>query len=241
MARCSVVRAAWLAGLAGVAVAVAAPGRAAAQAAAQPAIAAPTAPVTRIDVAGVAGWAGTQPAGEGEADRWMNGAAAGATAGWYWTDHLKTELAFLVVGPDTVWTAEPLVIPGLPYVNYRSVEHEFRARTLSIAQGWQFFRNAWFHPIVAAGLDVDWRRTTRSYPPQPAYDWPAEPPGWLPEQPPETQTRVRASPFVSAGFKAYVSPRAFFRGEIKAGPAHSARVAATVGFGVDFPPPGGRP
>jgi hypothetical protein len=156
-----------------------------------------------------------------------------ADAGRYWTTHLKTELT---VGTsnrsqDTEVETLPPGGPSSPIYAYTNVER--RTTMLGPSFIWQFGENAFVHPYVGGGLQV-WilqqhrLRTPDIYrygglgPPVPPLD--------------ERSTTVVGRPFVSAGFKSYISRSVFVRTEARA--AFSSRgtrqVSMLAGIGVDF-------
>jgi hypothetical protein len=159
---------------------------------------------------------------------------ASLSAGWYWTDHLKTEVD---VGAGTEaghYLTQRVTIDARD--GSQHIESTSARRTLVIAQQYQFFRNAWFHPHVGAGAQLAWERRTDRYHPLVLYQGTAPPlvvrDGYT--EGPTTTLRVR--PVVSAGFKAYLAPRAFFRSDVRlelGGGVDSSTLRA--GFGFDFP------
>jgi opacity protein-like surface antigen len=186
----------------------------------------------RWDAAGYVGWLGTNaPDRTLESDRWYDAASLDASAAFYLTRHLKLEadVSTTAEGRRYVYDVSPL--PG-EFGRYG--EQRLRSTTASGALAYQFLENAWFHPFLGAGIEMS--RTTavtelRTQPSCPRS--PCVPPAVLP---PETSVNYEARPFVTTGFKAYLSPRAFFRSDLRVGisgePVESARWRA--GFGVDF-------
>ena len=107
---------------------------------------------------------------------------------------------------------------------------------LAIGQRYQFFRNAWFHPDVGAGAEVAWVTQTMRLEPVFVYD----PAGRMPAplEPGRTEgpdTTLEVRPFADVGFKAYMSPRVFFRGSARVTARHGVEdVLLRFGVGVDF-------
>jgi hypothetical protein len=57
----------------------------------------------------------------------------------------------------------------------------------------------------------------------------------LPEQREGPRTEVSVRPFLATGFKAYMTPRGFFRSDIRVGFRGGAdQVLLRFGFGIDF-------
>lgn len=166
-------------------------------------------------------------------DRWYEVAAGGAIVGYYWTSHLKTEFDVSTSTQGETYSVEPIP-PAFPSFVQR--DHEFRLTTASAALNVQFFENAWFHPFAGAGVELIRERehietTTSIVPPRD----PRVPPVISPPQV-ETQLRHVARPFVSAGFKVYVSERAFIRTDLRTSWASDGvtTLAWRNGFGFDF-------
>src|SRR5262245_25187759 len=53
-------------------------------------------PIARVDTTVIIGWLNVDKAELQEYDNWYSAASAGGSVGWYWTDHLKTELEYVV-------------------------------------------------------------------------------------------------------------------------------------------------
>jgi hypothetical protein len=161
--------------------------------------------------------------GYNELDRSLYG---GATFGWYWTDNLKTEVEGGLSAKSDFDVYRPAVIDGRP-TTVQSL-YEFTTTRVAASQYYQFYRNAWFHPYAGVGLDVAWERTDRrdeifsSSPTRPRQDYPRS-------------TDVVVRPFTTLGFKAYFTPRAFFRTDLRL--SFRGGVDETLlrlGLGVDF-------
>jgi hypothetical protein len=191
------------------------------------------APPPRADAAGYLGWlsVGTGPRRPYGGDAWHNSWFGGASAGWYWTDHLKTEVDLGAGTKARSYTVGRVLIDGAEA--FQATESSFARRTIGVSQQYQYFRNAWFHPHLAAGANLTWERRTERY--EPLVVW--GPGGRLVRDEytvgPRTTFTVR--PFAAAGFKAYVSRRAFFRSDLRV--SFGDGVEGTLlraGFGVDF-------
>ena len=194
-------------------------------------------PVSRAELSGTLGWLATNrelPAGFEYGDDWQDSLFAAATAGWYWTDHVKTDLEFGAGTEATAYRSQQIVIDGRPASEF--VESRYSRRTLSLGQHYQFFRNAWFHPHVGAGLNVSFEDVTNHSRPIVLYGDPADGPRVVrPEQVDGPHADVLVSPFVSAGFKAYLTQHGFFRSDLKVTLRDGVdEVLLRFGFGVDF-------
>jgi Outer membrane protein beta-barrel domain len=192
----------------------------------------PEPPPFRADTTAAIGWFTASHAESGNCcGDWSSSLFKGVGGGYYWTDHLKSEIEIAWPGPTRAFSyssARPTTGP----ISSTYEEHSYRGVKISGSQLYQFGHNAMFHPFAGAGFDVDRERDaiTRTI------------------QQGNTFTRVDLSerethvrPFVATGFKAYFSERAFFRTEIKVG--FSRRVDQLVwksGIGVDLGTPVGR-
>jgi hypothetical protein len=194
---------------------------------------APRSPLVRADVYGTLGWfnadAGLRDSG------WFNRSLHGAAGfGWYWTDHLRTAVEFAATTPAEVYSSELVTVAGQStYLGFRQT---FDTKRLGIGQYYQFYRNVWFHPHVAAGVDVTWETVQRIDEPVFVFD-PVGRQGRegrpRREHSPVTSHEVR--PFVATGFKAYMTQRAFFRSDLRVGVREGIdEVLLRFGFGVDF-------
>jgi hypothetical protein len=199
-----------------------------------------TAPVElpRHDFAGLAAWQNVNKStlsnGDYRNDWYNRGAYGGAVFGWHWTDHHKTEIEAGVSDRVRFWTYDTYRADGL--IGSAGAEYVFRTRRIGVAQQYQFFRNAWFHPHVAAGADLNWETTSGRIDPVIAYG-PA--PGGAREIRPgqviDRDTRLHVRPFVEAGFKSYLTPRAFFRSDLRMFARRGVdEVQVRFGLGVDF-------
>jgi len=192
--------------------------------------------LTRGDVAGTIGWlsADTHPSGLYNDNNWVNSFFGAASAGWHWTDNVKTEVDFGAGTKARVFSTEAITIDRR--ITYVTTDSRFARRTLGISQQYQFLHNVWFHPHLAAGANVTWERRTDHIAPIYLYDDVARTSRIVAlEQNEDPRTSVTVRPFVAAGFKAYMTPRAFFRNDFRVafrgGPDETV---LRIGFGFDF-------
>ncbi|MEP6916992.1 MAG: hypothetical protein ABJC89_15170 [Acidobacteriota bacterium] len=198
----------------------------------------PPAQLPRHDFTGLAAWQNVNKANLSDGDYrndWYNrGAYGGGVFGWYWTDHHKTELEIGASNRVRFWTYSTYRAEGL--IGSAGAEYRFSTRRVAVAQQYQFFRNAWFHPHVAAGADLNWETTSGRVDPVIAYG--PQPGGARPIRPAEIvgpETRLRVRPFAEVGFKSYVTPRAFFRTDLRMLARRGVdEVQVRFGMGVDF-------
>lgn len=187
------------------------------------------------DVNVMIGWLArhARPDGSDDYFEWR-GSVFGATgAGWHWTDHLKTEIDFGAGTQAKGYANRLFVANGLQ--TYRTIERRSSRRIVGLSQQYQFFRNAWFHPHVAAGANLTWEDRTDYLPRITVYDPISRGNRVLEEERKEHGTDFAVRPFVAAGFKAYMTPRSFFRSDLRV--AFDTGIDKTLlrlGFGFDF-------
>jgi hypothetical protein len=204
----------------------------AAPARSQPVAASPS-PLVRADASGTLGWLMVRTDGMPSYDDWYSSLYGGGSAGWYWTDHLKTE----VEGGRSAEVERHVYRSERLDNQWITRESTFRVgtRRLAIAQLYQFYRNVGFHPYLGAGIDLAWERKEQEDEPVLLHG-PTGPaqvidPGGV--HPPRTDLVTR--PFAAVGFKAYASPRVFFRTDLKVAMRGGVdEVFLRLGFGVDF-------
>ena len=196
-------------------------------------LAAQTLKPPRLDTSGTVGWfAHDRDVREGQAyddDTQYRWVFAG-DVGWYWTEHIKSEIGISATTTGSSFVLVPIPAPALRDYPYASGRRRSRDSRIVAQQTYQFGHNAWVHPYVGAGVAVLWEtsRVELDGPPFAPPGPPVPPPGRA-----ERATRVK--PVVSAGLKAYISPRAFFRGDILISPWTASRdVTVRGGIGVDL-------
>jgi len=193
---------------------------------------APASP-SRWDAAGHVTWLGERRDQPGDWDRWYGVASGGADIGYYWTPHLKLELDVATSTEGDSYSYEQIALPGSPVPSFVQRDHEFQVTTMAAGLNVQFFENAWAHPFIGAGIELRRERehvhTTSSFAirdGRPISVAAIE----------ETRVRYGGRPFVGAGFKGYVSERAFIRADVRTSWSSDGvtAVAWRTGVGVDF-------
>jgi hypothetical protein len=190
-------------------------------------------PLIRADTWAGLGWHHARLAEAGEYDDWYHRSLSGtAGAAWYWTDHLRTEIDIGATSGGQVFVSGPVLIDGQPAGRYGFIRQ--RTRTLGLTQHYQFFRNAWFHPYIGAGLDVVHETKDERFEALQIFD-PFGRSRIIEPAQEESSRRFVARPAASFGFKAYLSPRAYFRSDARIGVRTQIEdVIVRFGFGVDF-------
>lgn len=195
----------------------------------------PPSPIARGDFTATVGWfnANKSDASRESYNDWYNSSGyGGLSAGWYWTDNHKTEIDFGATSQGDIHTSYAVVVDGVQ--TYRNSRFEFTTRKLTIGQQYQGFRNAWFHPHLAAGLDLTWETTREERSPTYSYDRGTtrllDPGGSF-----GPDVELVARPFAAVGYKAYMSPRVFFRNDLRfTFKSGIDEVLLRFGVGVDF-------
>lgn len=187
------------------------------------------------DISASLGWLNTNYGELRPYDDWSNDGVQGAIAfGWSWTPHVRTEIEASASSRVRHVSSTPVVVNGFPV--HAPVEHAFSTRRLTFGVQYQFRENAWFHPQVSAGVDLNWESSqTRNL--QPYFYDPStrQTRGIPPEIHARERTELHTRPFAGAGFKAYMTPRAFFRSDVRVVAGNRIEdVLLRFGFGVDL-------
>ena len=194
-------------------------------------------PRPRADAQFVLGWQNLHKAAQADSyNTWLNAILyGGGGVAWYWTDHLRTQVDAGAGTREHQYRGRQLLVDGNPA--YETSRVGIRESNVSVSQQYQFFRNQWFHPRVGAGVELARETSSAEYQPIVAYDnvtrttRTLSPPH---NDPPEH--RWLARPFGEAGFKAYMTPRTFFTGDMRL--MFRSRgldeVLFRAGFGFDF-------
>ena len=191
-------------------------------------------PLPRADLTGVVGWFNAGKSDINTYDQWYHSAYGGAGIGWYWTEHLKTEVELGATASGELYGVQTIEIDG--HQAYVSSRHRFSTRRITAGQQYQFLHNAWVHPHAAAGVDVIWETDHHEDDPIAIFDQASRTSRVV--QPaltigPVTDLRVR--PFAELGAKLYLSRRAFVRTDLRL-TFHDGvdEVLLRVGLGIDF-------
>jgi hypothetical protein len=193
-------------------------------------------PLVRGDVSGTLGVQSVNARDDSfyRAQRFEGGFYGDVSGGWYWTEHLKTEIDFGARTKGKVWMTSPVLFNGAQ--TYFPTDKTFSRETLAVGQQYQFFHNAWFHPHLAAGANLTWERSTLHRAAATVYDPITRTSRVVsPERTDATRTDFTVNPFVQAGFKGYMTPRTFFRGDLRVAFHRGVDdVVTRFGFGFDF-------
>jgi hypothetical protein len=183
----------------------------------------------RWDAAGFVGWRGVNKSAVApEWNEWYDVAAFSVSTGRHLTPHVKIDLDLASTSVGRVFAQDIVALPGpLPYYQLR--EHRFRRTTLATTLAYQFFENRWVHPFLGVGLEGvrESERLEVGFVPGR---------GPVPSSMRQTHAAYKARPFVTGGFKFYVSERGFIRTDVVSAFSSSGAESAVwrVGAGVDF-------
>src|SRR5437879_869427 len=122
---------------------------------AQPA--ASLAPATGFDVTASIGLFSADRSEAAGDTSWSGSFFKGVSAGYYWTDHLKTEVELGFPNPTEGYSYSNERLANGSFVS-RYDERTYSGPKFAVAQIYQFGRNAPFHPYAFAGIDVDRER-----------------------------------------------------------------------------------
>jgi opacity protein-like surface antigen len=189
----------------------------------------------RWDAAGSIGWRGGNKSDIApEWDEWFDAATFGASISYHLTTPLKVELDVSTTTDGTVFAQEPFVVPGQPFPLFRFGEHRFRSTSVSAGALYQFGENRWLHPFLGGGLEVVRERARLELEEQrPCAGVPCVP---VPV-PAEESVSHRGLPFATAGFKWYMTERAFVRSDVRSTFSSGRGIDAVtwrIGIGADF-------
>lgn len=169
--------------------------------------------VPRWDVNVNAGIFGHRPAQGGQSyDNWYSEGRYAASVGYYWTQHLKTELEFARSPEGDRHVQELARVPGTSAFHPVHGQSFHRLQQTALRMVWQFGDNAWVHPYVNGGVVLDADRQRRHLPV--TYTYPGDPrtvppilvrPGM--DTAPDTVYRTGVS--IGGGSKFYVAPQAY--------------------------------
>jgi hypothetical protein len=172
-------------------------------------------------------------------DDWYLTGRYAASAGRFWTPHLKTEVEFATTGQGSRYTNRPANVPGVPAYYPLNVHETFRLHQISGRVVWQFLENTWVHPYVFGGITADAQHHSTYIPDQYYYPTndPRTPGNRILVTPEVDESGIDYSAGATAGIgtKVYVSSKSYFNaGFVVSRAKPSTTVSFIAGFGVDF-------
>jgi hypothetical protein len=191
-------------------------------------------PLARGDISGTAGWLAVSTPELDTYNDWHGQGLFTAGAGWYWTDHLKTDVEIGATTTTRTYVTVPIEIAGQR--QFVSSNVDFNSTRLALIQRYQFGRNQWFHPSLGAGIDIVHERYSQRDEPIFVYDQFGRQSVVVRNAIDHAATdETGARALVVGGFKGYLTRRAFFLSDMRV--AFTSRpedILLRVGFGVDF-------
>jgi opacity protein-like surface antigen len=186
------------------------------------------------DVSGTVGWVDVNRAEFETYNNWRSQGAFGLGLGWYWTNHVKTEIDVAATTDTTVYSSVPVNVAGQPL--FTSSRTTFSTRRLGITHRYQAGDNDWVHPFVGAGLELVREEISRRDDRLFAFDPVTRQSRLVRDEIRHAdRAELTARAVLSAGLKAYASRRAFFLTDVRVGIRRRAEdVQWRVGAGVDF-------
>jgi hypothetical protein len=193
-------------------------------------------PLMRGDVSGTVGWVVIEKGDHRSYNDWHSQFAAGAGAGWYWTDHHKTQVDFTSTTAATVYSSEPIIFT-VQQQTFVASAMKYRSQRLSLTQLYQFRRNEWAHPFLGVGLDIVREESSRRDEPVYWYD-PITRQSRLAQERVQhgRRSEVMGRGVLTAGVKAYFSRKVFGLTDLRVGIGrHRVEdVQWRFGLGADF-------
>jgi len=196
---------------------------------------APAEPV-RWDLAGHVGWLGSNKSDIGaDWDDFYNAGLGGVSAGYYFTPHVRTDLRAAISSEGRIFDNQVVPVAGQPFPSYRTREHFFQTATVGASASYQFFENQWFHPAVGVGVELI-RERHHVFSPQQFIPSRDPVPVVIPAETGSAEVSYAVRPFVTTGFKWYVSERAFLRSDLRSSFSTRGvdRFVWSAGIGVDL-------
>ena len=107
----------------------------------------------RGDFSGTVSWVSINKDDVQSYNDWHSQFGVSGGAGWYWTDHHKTQVDFAATTAATVYSSHPFVF-GPQQQTFVTTVRNYESQRLSLIQLYQFRRNEWVHPFLGAGIDI---------------------------------------------------------------------------------------
>ena len=190
----------------------------------------------RGDISGTVGWVGINKSSPYTSNDWHSQFGVSLAAGWYWTNHHKTEVDIGATTSTTVYTAEQILVAPQQQT-FRTTFSSYESQRVSVTQLYQFRRNEWVHPFLGAGLDIVREQTSRRDDPLFSYDPISRQSRPVREAVDYGQrSEILARGVLTAGVKAYLSRTVFALTDLRVG-VGSRRVEDVqwrFGLGADF-------
>ena len=190
----------------------------------------------RGDISGTVSWVTINKSDVRSYNDWHSQFGVSGGAGWYWTDHHKTQVEFAATTAASVYSSEPFVV-GPQQQTFVTTVRSYESQRVSLTQLYQFRRNEWVHPFLGAGLDIVREQSSGRDDPIFWYD-PIVRQSRLARDSVGygTQSEIAARAVLTAGVKAYFSRKVFALTDLRVsiGGQRTEDVQWRVGLGADF-------
>ena len=123
----------------------------------------------RGDISGTVGWVSLNKSDVRSYNDWHSQFGVSGGAGWYWTDHHKTQVEVAATTAATVYSSQQIVVAPQQQTFLTTVRN-YESQRVSLTQLYQFRRNEWVHPFLGAGLDIVREQSSRRDDPAYWYD-----------------------------------------------------------------------
>ena len=190
----------------------------------------------RGDVSGTVSWVIINKSDVRSYNDWHSQFGVSGGAGWYWTDHHKTQVEFAATTAASVYSSWPFVV-GPQQQTFVTTVRSYESQRVSLTQLYQFRRNEWVHPFLGAGLDIVREQSSGRDDPIFWYD-PIVRQSRLARDSVRygTRSEIAARAVLTAGVKAYFSRKVFALTDLRVA-VSSHRAEDTqwrFGLGADF-------
>jgi hypothetical protein len=190
----------------------------------------------RGDVSGTVNWVSINKGNARSYNDWHSQFGVSGGAGWYWTDHHKTQVDFAATTAATVYSSQPYFVAPQQQTFVTTVR-TYESQRVSLIQLYQFRRNEWVHPFLGAGLDIVREESSGRDDPGFWYD-PLLRQSRLARDPVQygDQSKVAARAVLTTGVKAYFSRKVFALTDVRVNVSsrRAEDMQWRVGLGADF-------
>jgi hypothetical protein len=107
----------------------------------------------RGDVSGTVSWVSINKSDVRSYNDWHSQFGVSGGAGWYWTDHHKTQVDFAATTAASAYSSQPYLV-GPQQQTFVTTVRSYESQRISLIQLYQFRRNEWVHPFLGAGIDI---------------------------------------------------------------------------------------
>jgi hypothetical protein len=114
----------------------------------------------RGDVTGTLGWVTINKSDVRTYNDWHSQFGVSGGAGWYWTDHHKTQAEVGATTAASVYSSEPILVAPQQQT-FVTMVRKYETQRVSLTELYQFRRNDWVHPFLGVGVDLVREQSSR--------------------------------------------------------------------------------